>query len=417
MSKKRDILFLCQYFYPEYVSSATLPWDTAEKLADYGYKVSALCGYPKEYNNEKNIPMHEIHNNVEITRIKYIETGRNKKIGRLINQFTFMLSCATKIFKFHNYKAIVVYSNPPVLPLIPVLSKKLWKTKIVFVSYDVYPEIAQVTNVADENGIMSKIMRMINNSLFKNVDKVVALSKEMKEFIASKRNVDKKIIDVIPNWYEVLPQTKEVSCSIPELANFKNEGNFIVSYFGNMGICNDMETIIDVVFKNKNPKVKFIFAGHGNKMQQIKEKCGRNDNVYISEFLHGDDFRYAQEISDCFIISLEPGLEGLCVPSKTYCYMAQGKPIIAIISKNTDIAKDIITENIGTVAENGDAHSIIEFVEKICEDNELQQAMSQKCKKVFMQKYTKEICTAKYCECMDSILKCTWRQYSENSCK
>ena len=29
MKKKKDILFLCQYFYPEYVSSATLPFDTA----------------------------------------------------------------------------------------------------------------------------------------------------------------------------------------------------------------------------------------------------------------------------------------------------------------------------------------------------------------------------------------------------
>ena len=28
MKKKRDILFLCQVFYPEYISSAQLPYDT-----------------------------------------------------------------------------------------------------------------------------------------------------------------------------------------------------------------------------------------------------------------------------------------------------------------------------------------------------------------------------------------------------
>ena len=29
---KKDILFLCQFFYPEYISSAVLPFDTAKAL-------------------------------------------------------------------------------------------------------------------------------------------------------------------------------------------------------------------------------------------------------------------------------------------------------------------------------------------------------------------------------------------------
>ena len=46
---KKDILFLCQFFYPEHNSSATLPFDTAQYLANHGFSVDALCGYPKEY--------------------------------------------------------------------------------------------------------------------------------------------------------------------------------------------------------------------------------------------------------------------------------------------------------------------------------------------------------------------------------
>ena len=48
MKEKKDILFLLQYFYPEYVSSATLPFDTASKLSDDGFSVDVLCGYPYE---------------------------------------------------------------------------------------------------------------------------------------------------------------------------------------------------------------------------------------------------------------------------------------------------------------------------------------------------------------------------------
>ena len=33
MKHKKDIVFLCQFFYPEYISSAQLPFDTAAALA------------------------------------------------------------------------------------------------------------------------------------------------------------------------------------------------------------------------------------------------------------------------------------------------------------------------------------------------------------------------------------------------
>ena len=53
MKKNKDILFLLQFFYPEYISSATLPFDTATKLAEEGFSVDVLCGYPHEYTDEE----------------------------------------------------------------------------------------------------------------------------------------------------------------------------------------------------------------------------------------------------------------------------------------------------------------------------------------------------------------------------
>ena len=39
---KKDILFLCQFFYPEYISSAVLPFDTAKALHQAGFSVEVL---------------------------------------------------------------------------------------------------------------------------------------------------------------------------------------------------------------------------------------------------------------------------------------------------------------------------------------------------------------------------------------
>ena len=134
MKKKKDILFLCQFFYPEYVSSATLPFDTASAYAKAGYSVGAICGYPKEYSCQKQIPKKEIYQGISIKRIKYLQLERKRPIGRCINYLSFLLAMLFNLFECRKYKYIFVYSNPPVLPLLAALAKKLYRNRIVFVS-------------------------------------------------------------------------------------------------------------------------------------------------------------------------------------------------------------------------------------------------------------------------------------------
>ena len=54
-NEKEKILILCQYFYPEYVSSATLPTQMAEDLVERGMKIDVICGWPNEYSKERKV--------------------------------------------------------------------------------------------------------------------------------------------------------------------------------------------------------------------------------------------------------------------------------------------------------------------------------------------------------------------------
>ena len=77
MKQKKDILFLCQFFYPEYISSAQLPYDTVRALRSAGFTVDALCGYPQEYLDGKDIPTKEVVDGVSIHRLKYIQLDQS----------------------------------------------------------------------------------------------------------------------------------------------------------------------------------------------------------------------------------------------------------------------------------------------------------------------------------------------------
>lgn len=410
IKKKLDVLFLCQFFHPEYISSATLPFDTAEALAKEGYSVGALCGYPKEYNNGKKAPIKEIYKGITIRRLRYIQLGRKHAIGRFINYFSFTLSVALNFFRLMNCKAVIVYSNPPILPVIPAIANSLFKTKLIFVCYDVYPEMAYITNSIAKSSLTSKVMIAANRIIFKHITKVVALSNEMKAYLLEHRSLltnDK--IEVIPNWFENI-NLDDISKASKNVLfrNVKTENSFLVSYFGNAGICQDLDIIIEAIRTLKSDKdIKFLFAGHGSKMDKLKDivKNESLSNVTILGYLHDQDFHDALSISDCFLLSLFDGLTGLCVPSKIYSYMIAGKPIIAIIGKSSDIAKDLINNYAGYVIEPGESGKLINIILELENNDEKKKVMGLNSKKVFLEKYTKEICTRKYISLIDVILK------------
>lgn len=403
MKKKKDCLFLCQFFYPEYVSSATLPYDTAVALKNAGYSVSALCGYPYEYADSEKYPIRQNVEGIDIKRVKYVKMSRKSVIGRLVNYFSLTFMMFLHLFEIRKYHAVIVYSNPPILPWIASWSKALFGTKLIFVAYDIYPEIAIRTNTLHDKNIICRLMKHINKVVYKRADKVVTLSSEMKDFVIKNRLISSERVVCIPNWYENHEQLSKDS----EKNSFQSvtKDRFVVSYFGNMGIAQDMTTIMDAIRKLKDdPDVCFLFAGHGNKQAVIKDIIvqERISNVYVYDFLQGKQFQDALQISDCALISLEKGLTGLCVPSKTYSYMMQGIPLLAIMDK-CDIVNDI-EEGAGLWVENGDFNRLAENIIALKNDEAMQLNMKTKCRDLFLKKYTTEVCTKKYVELFQSIL-------------
>lgn len=404
MKKKKDILFLCQFFYPEYISSATLPFDTALALREAGFTVDALCGYPHEYAEDSRTPKKETVEGIHIHRLKYIQMDRKSFLGRMVNYFSFTFMVLLHLFEMADYKAVVVYSNPPILPWIASWAKALFGTKLVFVAYDLYPEMAVRTNSLQEGKFICRLMNHINKCVFRRADAVVALSSEMREFILERRSIDPEKVFVIPNWYadKGAPVLDRSTNRFTEVTR----GRFVVSYFGNMGTVQDMETILGAIrLLKENEDVFFLFAGHGNKMEKLKKSVSDEQisNITVYDFLHGKDFQDALQISDCALVSLEYGLTGTCVPSKTYSYMMQGIPLLAVMDES-DIVRDI-EAGAGMWVRNGESEALAARILAMQADPEGRKAMAQTCRRIFLEKYTTQICTGKYVDMFRELLE------------
>lgn len=403
MKHKKDILFLCQFFYPEYISSAQLPYDTVRALKAAGFTVDALCGYPHEYLDGADIPVREEVDGVHIHRLKYIQMDRSGFIGRLVNYFSFTFMVLLHLFEIAKYKAVVVYSNPPILPWIASWAKVLFGTKLIFVAYDLYPEVATVTNTLREGNMICRLMNHINKRVFRRADHVVALGSEQREYILKHRNISPDKVSVIPNWYK---DGGEVARNREENSFAQTVGDrFVVSYFGNMGTMQDMKTILGAIRELRHDEnVFFLFAGHGNKLDRLRQIVEEENiqNVSIHKYLHGKEFQDALAISDCALVSLEKGATGLCVPSKTYSYMMQGIPLLAIMDEG-DIVRDI-ESGAGMWVRNGESVKLAQAIRDLRADPDKLASMRKTCRQLYVSKYTTDICTEKYVSLFRQLL-------------
>ena len=402
---KKDVLFLCQFFYPEHNSSATLPFDTAKYLAAAGMSVDVLCGYPKEYSTDKNVPKREEKDGVNIRRIRYLQLGRVNKLGRLINYFSFTASAMLRLFRLRKYKTVIVYSNPPVLPLVAALGKMLFGTRIVFVAYDVYPEVAYASNSVREGSVIDRGMKLINKMMYKRVDRVIALTDEMRAFLLEKRPVlrEEQVV-TIANW-------AHEKKSLPSAEDFTRfgykEDQLIVSYFGNMGICQEMQTLADAAVAMRDRQdVRFFFVGHGCKKPDLEASFREKglDNVQMYDFLTGKDFEGAVAVASCCVVSLEAGLRGMCAPSKFYSYLQGGKPVLAIVEEGSYLQTEVEDNAIGRAVSIGDVDGLVAAIDALAADRDACREMGERSRALYESQYDREIGLAKYADTIRALL-------------
>ncbi|MBP1587829.1 MAG: glycosyltransferase family 4 protein [Clostridia bacterium] len=430
---QKDILLLCLYYRPESKATAVLAGETMEALAGQGFSVDVFCGCPKDLAGQESgakLPANETVGRVNVKRLRYASFRSKNAFARLANYFGFYFSCLLRVFSFRNYAAVVSYSNPPMVTNLLNTAARLFGCKTVFIVHDAYPEIAIKTGSCSGNGIMAAAMRRINKKLFRRLDRLVCLSDEMRDFFINERHFPPDKVAVIPNWHRDLMGSEPADCSANGSINDSGSGSgsgfsgsgpgsgfsgsgpacsaesaeFVCGYFGNMGVCQDMETPVKGILSMKNePGVRFVLAGDGTKFDRVKDALGGSENASVRGFLTGAEYGKALQECGCLVVSLCEGLAGYCAPSKFYSYLMAGKPVI-VISDGKDMARDIGNYNCGFVVKNGDAEGFCAAVNRLKNDRKLAAQMGLNARRCYLENYTGRESKEKYAELFKELL-------------
>jgi glycosyltransferase involved in cell wall biosynthesis len=257
-----------------------------------------------------------------------------------------------------------------------------------------------------KDGILAKIWGKTYSWIYENSVSIIVLGQCMAEVI--KKKIQKESyqkIKVIQNWEDenfIIPLNKREN-------GFSKKHNlldkFVVLYSGNMGQHHDLEPILEAAGYLKNEKIEFLFIGEGiQKEKLVKETKDMNlDNIEFLPFQPKENLPYTMTCGDVIIVSQEQGTEGLCVSCKLYTAMAAGRPILAIIGENSEIARVVKECNCGIVVSNGNAKSIAKALLKLQKDKKLCAVMGENARKAFENNFTKSHAINKYYELIKNI--------------
>lgn len=395
---KVKVSLITLYFYPDKASTANLLTDLAVGLKEMGCEVKVYTGRPSYWGDKSRVRRRELYKGVDVHRVLNTQFDTRKKIGMISNGITFFTLMFFKLILTEKDRIFLIVTNPPFLPYLGYILKKLGGIDYIIIVHDIHPDIAIKIGYMHD-GIIAKIWSRTYSLVYDNANKIIVLGQCMAEVIKEKL-YDKSFskIKIIQNWEDenfIKPLNKTENW-------FSKKHNlldkFIILYSGNMSQHHDLESILAAANNFKNAGVKFVFIGDGiQKKKLCKIAYDLNlDNVEFFPFQPRENVPYTMTCGDAIIVSQEKGTEGLCVSCKLYTAMAAGRPILAIVGKESEIARVVEEYNCGIVIDNADSAGIVNAVSVLQNDKKLCAQMGENARKAFETEFTKSIAVEKY---------------------
>lgn len=343
MSNKIDtkgrLWIVTELFPPDETSTSYIFGEIANAMVQK-YNVSVICG-PEVYDKRKKFDennMFKLDESIELYRAKGADLDKNTTKGKALS-FLIMSKRMITLVKQHvkrGDKVLMVTNPAPLVVLMSRLKKKVGFELNILV-HDVFPEN---TKPAGLKLPMYGLFKHVFDKAYSRADQLIALGRDMASVLDGKvRNVKNGSrgseglpnITVIENWADIIGIKPQ---AFPE-------GKIKLQYAGNIGRVQGLDKVIEML----TPDVEFHIYGTGSMEETLKKMN------HPQVFFHGPYFRSQQNevlaACDIAVVTLQDGMYGLGVPSKTYNILASGRPVLFLGPKDSEIDMLVKEKGIG----------------------------------------------------------------------
>lgn len=388
----KKIVFVNRYYRPDHSATAQLLTDLAEHLATSGVSIAVVCSRQCYENARQQLPTREQIENVDIHRVWTTRFGRKALIGRSLDYFSFYLSCFFRLLILVKPgDVLVLKTDPPMISVIGAIVARIKSAELVNWLQDLFPEVAKELGIGIMRTPLYGVLRWLRNQSLRSASNNIVLGELMADRVNGDIRQPEKTV-IIPNWViqsGIQPISNEIN---PLRHEWGLEGKFVIGYSGNLGRAHEFKTILDAMLLLRNdPLIYFLFIGAGAQLAPVQEFVSKHKllNVLFKPYQPVEILSASLSVADVHLVSLQPELEGLIVPSKFYGIVAVGRPVIFIGSSTGELARLIRTHCCGTTITPGDAESLARYISNVKQDPQHQSETSENSRELGSTIYTR----------------------------
>lgn len=399
------ILIPFSYYHPEQCAGLFVIDDMTEEAAKQC--IESLITVPTPTRNvepgakwDRNEGLRD--GMVQIHRFHMYGEGKNPVLRALR-----YLSC--EVVQLHymlwkKYDVAFIDSTPPIqglkLPIVRLFRKK----PVVYNAQDLFPETLSGTGLAKSGGLLWKIGLWVSNVTFKNSDRIIAISNDIKKSMVA-RGVPAEKIDVVYNWVDeksVQPVAKENNSLYEEFGLSRDK--FTVVYAGNLGNAQNINIVLDGA--KELPDVQFAVFGTGGLEKEIRSRIEKEEltNVHLNPLQPVERVSFVYSLGDACIVSCKEGLGGSAMPSKSWSIMSCGRPVIASFDEG-ELKEILENNNCGVFTHAGNVKEFAEGINHLASNPQLCNVMGQNARQFILNNLTKEVGSKKYVDIIKSVVK------------
>ena len=360
MARRCHIVIVTPHFWPILASSTHLMRDLAEGLAETGLEVTVLTNAPASP--------------VDPGQDHPLLRGR---IHRAWNPFVRRLGLVPKACEYAWFLAYIVLrglfvprvdlifvaSTPPLAGLPAALLARMKGAKLVYNLQDLFPDSAVVGGMLSGGGALYRLLRRAEALTYRLSHRVSAISPTFSEHV--RRLSPGTRVDTVENWVDTDRIRPMEAAGDPTIRDYRQGGGFVVQYAGNMGFMQNLEVILAAAGRLRDIRdILFVFIGDGNAKAGLEAQV-RDQGLPNCVFLPMQPLDRVPSVynaCDVGVIPLKPGAAHIAVPSKTWNYLAAGRPVIGCVEDDSALAMAIRDSGSGSVVPPSDDEALAQAV-------------------------------------------------------
>jgi len=405
--QQKYLVFICQHFYPEMLSTGLFITHIATGLVQKGWKIRVYCAQPLYMpgsDNTEEVPSQLTYQGVEIDRVPTLSTSRDTLPRRLLNAISFLLAIAWYLFRDRKeILGVINTTNPPFLGLVAWLAKWLLGLPYLTIVHDIYPDVAIRLGVLSHRSPIAWLWERITRLILNGSAGLVVIGRDMAEVIRAKLSHRVSTpLTLIPHWADgatIYPIPKAENPFVQEQGLAEH---FVIQYSGRMGRVHNLEPLIEAAARLQDSPVLFQFIGDGNKRALLAERA---DELALTnvQFLSYQQYEIlAQTISaaDLGVVCLESSCVGVSVPSKTYGILAAARPVLALMDPASEIGQMVNETGCGVVLADATGETVAETIRALLADRAQLKQMGEHAYQAFQENYQMEVGIERYDQCL-----------------